>query len=250
MIRVSTRLSAVDRQIEALQREMRAMSARLRQLESASSSSTTNTTPTAISTVSPSSTAAGLHRIMNRPQSPSYIGPTSAEFGLTARQRQPEDFDSGDDLVSTAVQSPAAPLGDDISSDDPLGCLGSAEALRLVDVYENTVGLMYPCVDLESVRTYIADYFRDKDGVESSLPATLDQEWFFARDVEVLKILLATALLAESHGRSERAALLADSVEDRFATRLKVPEVDMKELLILTLLVFPSFLLDVSLGGC
>jgi hypothetical protein len=47
---------------------------------------------------------------MNRPQSPSYVGPTSAEFGLTARQRHFEDFDSSDDLVSTAVQSPAPPL--------------------------------------------------------------------------------------------------------------------------------------------
>lgn len=177
---------------------------------------------------------------MNPPQSPSYVGPTSAEFGLTARQRHPED-----DLVSTAVQSPAPSLENDISSDDPLGCLGPAEALRLVDVYENTVGLMYPCVDLESVRTYIAEYFRDKDRVGPSSPATLDQEWFFARNIEVVKILLATALLAESHGRSERAALLADSVEDRFATRLKVPEVDMKELLILTLLVFPTFLPDI-----
>jgi hypothetical protein len=64
-----------------------------------------------------------------------------------------------------------------------------------------------------------------------------DQDWFSARDVQVLKILLATALLVESHGRSERAAQLADSVEDRFASRLKIAEVDMKEILILTLLV-------------
>ncbi|KAF7117328.1 hypothetical protein CNMCM5793_006077 [Aspergillus hiratsukae] len=238
--RFSTRLSTVDRQIEALQREMRAMSARVRQLESASPSKTN--TPTANSTVSPASTIAGFHRIMNPPQSPSYIGPTSAEFGVTARQRHLEGFDSSDDLVSTVVQSPATSLEEDMSSDDPLGCLGPAEALRLVDVYENTVGLMYPCVDLESVRAYIAEYFRDKDRARESSPATLDREWFFARDIEVLKILLATALLAESHGRSERAALLADSVEDRFATRLKVPEVDMKELLILTLLsIFHSY---------
>jgi hypothetical protein len=193
--------------------------------------------------VSAATTIAGFHRIMNPPQSPSYIGPTSAEFGLAARQRHPEDIDSSDELVSTAVQSPAPSLEDDVSDDDPLRCLGPAEALRLVDVYENTVGLMYPCVDLESVRTYIAEYFRDTDRVRPSPPATLDQEWFFARDIEVLKILLATALLTESHGRSERAALLADSVEDRFATRLKVPEVDMKELLILTLLVFRYFCL-------
>jgi hypothetical protein len=53
----------------------------------------------------------------------------------------------------------------------------------------------------------------------------------------VLIILLATALLVESHGRSELAAQLADCVEDRFASRLKVAQVDMKEILILVLLV-------------
>ncbi|EAW09986.1 transcription factor domain-containing protein [Aspergillus clavatus NRRL 1] len=240
---LSSRLSTVDHQIETLQREMRAMASRLRQLESASPAMARNT-PTAVSTGSSISMNAGLHRIMNRPQSPSFVGPTSAEFGLTARQRASEemDGDSGDDLVSIVVQSPAPAPEEQISPDDPLGGLGRAEALRLVTVYENMVGLMYPCVDLDSVRGYIADFFRHKDQPGPSPLATTDQDWFFARDVEVLKILLATALLVESHGRSERAALLADSVEGQFATRVNIPEVDMKELLILTLLsIFHSY---------
>jgi hypothetical protein len=168
---------------------------------------------------------------MNRPMSPSYVGPTSAEFGLTARQKPLED---DDDFESTAVASPAAASDTEIAMEDPLGHLGITEALRLVTVYENTVGLMYPFVDLDSVRAYVVDFYRDD--ARPTLGSD-DQNWFFARDVEVLKIILATALLAESHGRSERAALLADSVEDRFATRVKIAEVDMKELLILALLV-------------
>lgn len=97
---------------------------------------------------------------------------------------------------------------------------------------------MYPCVDLDSVRTYIMDFFQSGGFAVTPATATVvDQDWFFARDITVVKTILATALLAESHGRSERAAQLADSVEDEFAGRVKIAEVDMKELLILTLLV-------------
>lgn len=205
------------------------MSARMRELESASAGTPSATNNTSISS---SSVSAGLQRIMNRPGSPDYIGPTSAEFGIS--QRRQTDESDGEELEpeSTTAPSPAAVSDVEAMSNDPLGCLGKEEALRLVTVYENNVGLMYPCIDLDSVRSYVNDYFKDGP----TPPGMTDQDWFFARDAEVLKILLATALLTESHGRSERAALLADSVEDRFATRLKIPEVDMKELLILTLL--------------
>ncbi|RAH46219.1 transcription factor domain-containing protein [Aspergillus brunneoviolaceus CBS 621.78] len=266
---LSTRLRTVDAQIEALQREMRALVGRMRVLEgqgtggAAASSGAgggpavttpANHIPTAVSTISSTSASAGLHRIMNRPKSPTYVGPTSAEFGIADRKRphggevevededEDEDEDEGEDLESTAAPSPI-PVAD--GEGDPLRCLGLTEALRLVTVYEHTVGLIYPCVDLDSVRAYVVDYYRD-DGLSKS-PAlgaggAAEDDWFFARDAEVLKILLATALLAESHGRSERAALLADRVEDQFGMRMKVPEVDMKELLILALLsIFHSY---------
>ncbi|KAI9044829.1 transcription factor domain-containing protein [Aspergillus affinis] len=240
---LSTLFRSVDSQIQSLHREMRAMAARVRHIESSSAAGSTapSAIPTSGSTVSSSSNNAGLQRIMNRPQSPSYVGPTSAEFGLTARQKSVDDSD-GDELASTAAASPAPPSDTEAMSADSLGCLGLTEALRLVTVYENTVGLMYPCVDLDSVRVYVAEYYRTEGRPGPTSPVTMDQDWFFARDVEVLKVILATALLAESHGRSERAAFLADSVEDRFATRVKIAEVDMKELLILTLLsIFHSY---------
>ncbi|KAL2825034.1 hypothetical protein BDW59DRAFT_146737 [Aspergillus cavernicola] len=233
---LSNKFRTVEDRLECLQREMCVMAARMRELESGSG------TPSASNIASLSSSiSAGLQRIMNRPVSPDYIGPTSAEFGIGIHQKPADERDE-DESESTAAPSPAAVSDVEAMSTDPLGCLGKEEALRLVTVYENNVGLMYPCIDLDSVRSYVNDYYKDEERSGPTPPGMTDQDWFFARDAEVLKVLLATALLAESHGRSERAALLADSVEDRFAARLKIPEVDMKELLILTLLsIFHSY---------
>jgi hypothetical protein len=226
---------------------MRILSARLHELESTSASSPVK--------VSAAPTAGSLHRILDAPKSPTFVGPTSAEFGLSRPQRISSEV--GDDTIingrgeeldlSTGAASPAPSEQDaGVSTGDPLRSLGTEEALRLVQVYEDTVGVMYPCVDLDGVRAYIHEYYRQDQTIrptsELSKQTAADQDWFSARDVQVLKTLLATALLVESHGRSERAAQLADSVEDRFASRLKVAEVDMKEILILTLLVCISSL--------
>ncbi|KAJ5293582.1 hypothetical protein N7508_008403 [Penicillium antarcticum] len=219
---------------------MRTLSARLHELESSSPASSK---PSGIPA------AGGLRRILNAPKSPTYVGPTSAEFGLNRPQSfssdEKEAAEGRDELdLSTVAPSPApSDEGENVATGDPLESLGLNETLRLVQIYEDTVGVMYPCVDLESVRAYVLEYYRSNSttGPSESMAPVAD-DWFSARDAQVLKILLATALLAESHGRSERAAHLADSVEDRFASRLKVAEVDMKEILILTLLsIFHSY---------
>ncbi|ODM14752.1 hypothetical protein SI65_09746 [Aspergillus cristatus] len=243
--RVDSQFRIVDRKIEALQREMQLMAARMREMETVlghrDSNRTTNPqvssayTPAAASVsgtgTTSSSAGAALGRILNPPKSPTYIGPTSAEFGLTARRKSVSDGEESSPSPSEAI----------LTTGDPITELGLAESLRLLSVYEQSVGIMYPCVDLDSVRTYIIDFFRGGGNALAVANAT-DQDWFFARDASVIKMILATALLAESHGRSERAAQLADIVEDEFATRVKIADVDMKELLILALLsIFHSY---------
>lgn len=229
--RISARFESVDNQIQSLQQEMRAMSARMRELES-----TTTNSHGVVSTPSQTSGAAALHRIMNPPKSPSFVGPTSAEFGITSQRKSSDPSDGGDFNESNAPSSTASETA--VGTGDPLRNLGQPEALRLLQVYENMVDIMYPCVDLESVRKFIVDFYQM--GAAPVSPSN-DENWFLARDVEVLKVIFAVALMAESHGRSERAAHLVDSVENEFAGRLKVADVDMKELLILTLLVSHMF---------
>lgn len=248
VLRGDSRFDALSRQLETLQREMRTLFARLHQLESGSPAAPSKP-------FSSTQEAGGLHRILNPPQSPSYVGPTSAEFGLSrpgeahsgknGNDNRPTGNEDEDVCLSTAVETLASPgPSRTLDTEDPLKILGVEETLRLVQIYEDTVGIMYPCVDLASVRTYVVEYYHlHTNNGQAKKPASVsDQDWFHARDIQVLKILLATALLVESHGQSESAAQLADSVEDRFASRLKIAQVDMKEILILTLLsIFHSY---------
>ncbi|CEJ57519.1 hypothetical protein PMG11_06210 [Penicillium brasilianum] len=249
--RLTVQVHTVQKQIEALQREVQVLSTRLRGVESPCHPKTP---------ALPSSVAAGsIHRILNAPHSPSYIGPTSAEFGLDRPRTSNEEFHDDSDrdpdrsedyrASSSSVLQSLVPSNDNdpSASKDPLKGLSLEETLRLVQVYDDNVATIYPCVDLASVRMYVVEshhsrHSRDGDHSSPSPAARSASDWFHARDVQVLSILLATALLVESHGRSELAAQLADCVEDRFASRVKVAQVDMKEILILVLLsIFHSY---------
>lgn len=187
------------------------------------------------------------------PISPSYVGPTSSEFGLNVPNDDAPDMDETENLELVQPSSsnspyapPVAPEEQSkrihISRSNPLLSLDETDALRLVDVYEEAVGMMYPVVDLKSIREYIVDYYsqhsNDAAGHLSPPQSGNEDWWFSARDTEVLKLVLALGLISESPGQSELGNILAASAEDTFATtRTQVPEVDMKELIILTLVV-------------
>ena len=151
-----TRFRAVDSQLDSLRREMRTLSARLLELESTAS-------PAPANKLSATLPGGSLHRILDAPKSPTYVGPTSAEFGL-GRPQRPSSPAGGDDITggpeeeldtSSSVASPApSEQRVEASTGDPLKSLGADEALRLVQVYEDTVGVMYPFVDLDGVRAY------------------------------------------------------------------------------------------------
>ncbi|KAF3390292.1 hypothetical protein F1880_009425 [Penicillium rolfsii] len=250
--RLAIPFQALHRQIEELKRDVQNLSTRLRGVESLAR-------PKSPALPSSSAAAGSIHRILNAPQSPSYVGPTSAEFGLdrphiasaeshiNGNQNNAIVGDDGPRL-SPAIQSPV-PSNDEgpLVHRDPLQSLDLEETLRLVQVYEDNVATIYPCVDLASVRTFVVESYHSRisrvGDYSRRTPTTPSaRDWFRVRDTQVLNILLATALLVESHGRSELAAQLADCVEDRFASRLKIAQVDMKEILILVLLsIFHSY---------
>ncbi|OKL61995.1 hypothetical protein UA08_02541 [Talaromyces atroroseus] len=208
-----------------------------------------------IKTSSSSSNPADARWTNRAPVSPSYIGPTSSEFGLNVPDDAPEldETQASDNVQISVSNSPSAVPPEEeqgnisISSTNPLLSLAETDVLRLVDIYEEAAGLMYPVVDLESIREYIVDFYRQHlDGSADHLCAPQNGNeawWFSARDSEVLKIVLALALISESNGKSELGNVLAANVENNFAsTRTQVPEVDMKELIILTLVaLYHSF---------
>jgi hypothetical protein len=227
-----------------MQQQLRSMSAQIRDLQR--NAHAQGETPPRIG----GNNYANAARFTARPpMSPAYVGPTSAEFGLhVAGQGDTDETEDTEEVRVSWSPSPSARTKDDVAifPENPLMALTETDSLRLVDVYEEAIGIMYPVVDTASIRKFVVDYYRHR--ISSPSDAVLHKNrqasqdwWFFARDVEVLKTVLAVALLAESHGQSKLGACLASSVEKTFGEeRTWVPEVDMKELIILVLLVSNS----------
>ncbi|KAH8703598.1 putative fungal-specific transcription factor [Talaromyces proteolyticus] len=242
------RLENMETRMSDMQRQMNFMSDQIRALQTKSQWPTSTPPGAAVSNHTD-----GRWASRGRPVSPSYIGPTSGEFGLHAVQpdAQEDETENSEDAFASGTASPH-PQGQKhlrAIPSNPLLALTDVDALRLVDVYEDAVGMMYPIVDLKSIRRYIADYYHQRKTVSVdtlSTPQNGDEDWWFsARDAEILKIVLAIALISESHGRSDLGDALAANVEDTFAsTRTQVPEVDMKELIILTLVALYHSLRD------
>lgn len=118
------------------------------------------------------------------------------------------------------------------------------EISRLIDVYDESVGAMYPFVDIEGLKRFAADAYQDPNfrsalQVGGPIDHGIDSQWSATRDVQVIKLVLATALVAERGASNRLGVQLADSVENAMGRRIKVFQIDLKEVMIFTILVSP-----------
>lgn len=154
---------------------------------------------------------------------PSFRGPTSAEFGfevatsslqtmgITSQHEQLEDGNGaagfGTAEASPAVSPPRRQIVDSWHTDkDPIWKISQEEVLRLCDVYEDEMGLMYPVLDMVKIKTYAGKLYRF---MEAAHRTGLMQQGFHGadsiddEDTNILKLVLATAMIVEGAGQSE-----------------------------------------------
>lgn len=118
--------------------------------------------------------------------------------------------------------------------------IGEVEVMRLIQVYQDGIGAIYPCLDIGIVKKKARKHWTQSISRDSeSLYGFHESEEYgsFDRDGEILKLTLAIALVFESRGSSQRAAELMDSAERVMWKRMNIVEVDLKELLIFILMV-------------
>lgn len=157
-----------------------------------------------------------------RRQLPRFHGPTSSIYGFDVAKSslsnmgitQPPDTDG---MVSRERSQAASPVYlAPHPSKDPIWSLDQAEAIRLVNVYDEECHIMYPVLDLErlfkhihALYTFIAAALRAGLG-QPGLPGedALDDEM-----TTQLKLVLACALTIEGHGQSELGQKLYDSAK-------------------------------------
>jgi len=121
----------------------------------------------------------------------------------STNQRQQPQSQSQSDQISRHPQSR-----------DPLWVLNKEEMLRLCAVYEDEIGVMNPLFDIQEVRSHATLLYSFIDAAARNMaPGTqTGPDEIHDESTDLLRLILAIALVAEGTGQSELGQKLFDSV--------------------------------------
>lgn len=198
-----------------------------------------------------------FHDLRSPPQSrgrhSQFQGPTSAAFGIGIANRslqtmgmtQPEHPNEIGEVFEETLpgatyrnQAPTAQMAMHPSK-DPLWSISKDEAVRLCRLYDEEMGIMYPIVNLEETigKTKALFTFTESAArtglIQVQMPGC---DSLGTDDNNILKMVLATALIVEGNGQSELGQRLFESVRDASGSRLWEP-VELKGLTLLVIIV-------------
>ncbi len=184
---------------------------------------------------------------------PRFQGPTSSAFsfdvarsslqtmGIAAPEMQEDGGYNDGEMTPRGspghLQAPMAPMVH--PNKDPLWKIGKEEAIRLCRMYEEEMGIMYPIIDMESTITQADKLFHFTEAATRTglvNPALSGPDRLTSNDVDILKMVLAIALIVEGEGQSDLGRMLYESCREAFEGRLSGP-VEIKGLILLVLVV-------------
>ena len=177
-----------------------------------------------------------------------FHGPTSPVFGLGMAAESLKELGIPSEQEETTDHAVTARAGLQEgspvtqralhSNKDPIWSVNKEEALRLCRVFEDENGLLYPFLDIEQIMKHATLLFSFLDAASKTIMLgfmpgadTMQDE-----DTDVLKLVMAIALVTEAGGQSERGRRLFDHV-NRDAEKRLLGSVNMKDIQILTLTV-------------
>ncbi|KAG0155530.1 hypothetical protein PDIDSM_2701 [Penicillium digitatum] len=94
---------------------------------------------------------------------------------------------------------------------DPLWTIPKAEALRLCQVYERKMGIMYPVLEISELLEQVHILYGPMDHALEPTRQLNGHLGLVCEDIHILRVVFACALTAEASGRSEQAISLFDS---------------------------------------
>lgn len=215
-----------------------------RQLQSQPAVGSENRTPIQQHSASPTYTVSATQR-SKEPKEPLFVGPTRSAYSFhiaeTALTRLGISTNESN-TASISSEAPSRPCSPVLSHDeespytaiDPMVDISESDAVRLVGIYEDEIACVHPIVEtrdlvasipatLESLRK--ADYNCNKLSPSNR------------RDVLMLKLAIATAIICETHGKNEISDSLAASVEQDSGNISGHGELDLKEVQISAMMV-------------
>jgi len=173
-----------------------------------------------------------------------FVGPTNSTFGIDPIIEQDDVHDIAQVNVPFTTEHRPTSLqeqngANSVSPTDILAVVTHHEALRLLDVYDERISSLYPFVDIRAMKHHASTLYREESTVATPITKADNPEldWSFARDVQALKLLLACSLAIEGSKFAKLAKDIAYDGQNRILSRFEIVDVDLKELLIVTLVV-------------
>ncbi|KAF4547481.1 Fungal specific transcription factor domain-containing protein 77 [Elsinoe fawcettii] len=196
------------------------------------------------------------------PRPPTFRGPTSSAFSFDVAKSSlhtmgiaPENAADGDRTENvTPAGSPRLdnlPIPPMVSTarpqaKDPIWSVSRDEALRLLGVYEQEMHEMYPVVSMAHLRTHTNTLYKFIDAFFRASMMRLDlpgSDAIHDEDTNLLKLVLATALIVEGQGKSELGQRLFDCVQPQIDALL-LGNAGLKEVRLLALAAMFHFHCD------
>ncbi|KAF1979577.1 hypothetical protein BU23DRAFT_576528 [Bimuria novae-zelandiae CBS 107.79] len=157
------------------------------------------------------------------PSEPQFVGPTRASFSINIAEnslsRMGVATDSpkpGDASASTAGSSrEASPVPDALQNghhkySDCLAEFSDEEVIRLLGIYQDEVVCVHPFIEMDEM---IADASRVMEGLRCADRSQTSLSTVDKRDVNMLKLAVATAIMHEAQGRNHLSTKLVESAD-------------------------------------
>ncbi|KAG8626366.1 hypothetical protein KVT40_005311 [Elsinoe batatas] len=198
------------------------------------------------------------------PRPPTFRGPTSSAFSFDVAKSSLHNMgiasESGPEGDRTENVTPIAsprldpsglPIPQLVSTarpqaKDPIWSVSREEALRLLSVYEEEMHEMYPVVSLAHLRSHTNTLYKFIDAFFRASMMRLDlpgADAIYDEDTNLLKLVLATALIVEGQGKSELGQRLFDCVQPQIDALL-LGNAGVKEVRLLALAAMFHFHCD------
>ncbi|KAJ5948073.1 hypothetical protein N7466_001088 [Penicillium verhagenii] len=217
-------------QMRSMQDQITSLSAAVRSVTHSDASPLTGSRPSVMGPAPGSYAPVPSQRSLRRVSAvreTAFQGPTTSAFSFdlaksSLQQRgiveRNEAGDGGDVTQEPSpLASPSAPNRqlEVQQAVDPLWTLSKEEALRLCEVYEEEMGVMYPVLELSELLDQVSQLYGGLMDGNMYRGTSIDGRKALDReDVSILRLVLACALTAEASGHSEQATALFDSVRE------------------------------------
>ena len=178
------------------------------------------------------------------PKAPQFVGPTRSAFGIIIGERSLTRMG-----IPTYESMPPggahSPTNEALSPEDYWQSITAAEVARLLTVFQEEVESIYPILDIGE-QAARADQILHVIRHGASLHNARDSD-LSPKDVDIVKVAMATAIVLETHGKTELSTMIVQTVENNVQVIAR-PEVDLKEIQLISMLVWKLLFTQIPLS--